>query len=456
MKKLLSVLLLTLVLALGGLVACGEKPAEEKKDDPVVPTTYTVAFEVDGARYDTKKVKEGETISGTVADPTKSGFDFDGWTLNGEKVDIYTYKVNSNVTFVAAFTEKAAEDPDDNTNYFNVYIQVNGTYLTQPEAETFRDRFLATLSEEEAAITRFYIKDADKTGFAEFIAAAKDVDAVIGGNSPLKDFDYNAEYTTLDGTNLTPNVAAGHFTSTNRKIIIMTATDSLELAVKLYNFATVAYVDDTVNLTVTVHGDTDEVTTLTDSEMKIAMPTITVAEDKVFKGFATAENGEVALVKAVDAELTYNDVKDLVADGATALDLYPVIADKPTENPGLSVYIQVQSKYLTQTEAETLRDRFIAILTKAEAEKVIFHIENANADAFTKIIEDASDVDVVIGGNSPLKNFPLYTETQLANAGPGHFANDSRKVIIHEKANDIVLAEKLYTFVTMDYNVDAE
>lgn len=109
MRKLLPILLLALCLALGGLVAC-DKPTDGKEDEPSTPTTYTVAFEVDGVRHATKIVNAGEKITGEVVNPSKTGFDFDYWTLNGEEVDVYDYVVNANVTFVAHFTEKSVDD----------------------------------------------------------------------------------------------------------------------------------------------------------------------------------------------------------------------------------------------------------------------------------------------------------------------------------------------------------
>ena len=41
-----------------------------------------------------------------------------------------------------------------------------------------------------------------------------------------------------------------------------------------------------INLSVTVHGDTDITTVLDDKDDVVEMPTITVAEGKLFKGFA--------------------------------------------------------------------------------------------------------------------------------------------------------------------------
>lgn len=455
MKKILIALALVFALILGGCNACA--PTTEPEEP--APTTYTVAFEVDGSRYLTKRVEAGGSVTGTVANPSKDGYDFDFWTLNGAQVDVFTYVVNSDVTFVAQFTAISSEpeEPEqpeepDTTNYFNIYIQVYSTNLTQAEAETFKSRFEATLSADELALTRFHIETGDSTVFKPIIENAADVDAVIGGNNPLNSFTAHA-----DGP--ITNVAAGHFASTNRKVIIYGDTDSLELAAKLYAFATTEYVDPSsavIDLTVTVHGDTDAITHLTDGDTLVTIPNVTIADGKEFKGWATTADGDVELNVLLTAELKYNDVKDLVEGEATTLELYPVIRDIPTVNPGFSLYIQVNGNYLTQTEAETLRDRFLATLSADEQARVICHIEDADKTTFAATITGADDVDAVVGGNDPLKNFTAHADGPLANAGTGHFASTNRKVIIYGSTNDLDLATKLYNFVTGNYVAEAE
>ena len=115
-----------------------------------------------------------------------------------------------------------------------------------------------------------------------------------------------------------------------------------------------------IDLTVTVHGDTVITTTLDDAEDVIEMPVITIPEGKLFKGFATSEDGEVVLDVAKDATLKYADVKGLVAEGANTLDLYPVFADKPVVLDDLVAYVQVNGTNLTEAEAKLLQARFQA------------------------------------------------------------------------------------------------
>lgn len=66
--------------------------------------SYTVAFDVDGGTEVASQTVEYLGKLQTVADPTKTGYTFGGWTLNGEDVDLSTYEVTGNVTFVAKWT----------------------------------------------------------------------------------------------------------------------------------------------------------------------------------------------------------------------------------------------------------------------------------------------------------------------------------------------------------------
>ena len=114
MKKLKLVFAVTMAFLMLLSVACGgaavpenitpEDDTKEPETPPVV-ITYTVNFSVDGEIFATKTVEQGKTLTDTVADPEKDGFTFDYWTLNGREINIYTYVVNSDITFVASFTE---------------------------------------------------------------------------------------------------------------------------------------------------------------------------------------------------------------------------------------------------------------------------------------------------------------------------------------------------------------
>ena len=85
----------------GGSVAI---TANIVKDETPVENTYTVTFDSNGGgSVASQPVKEGEKAV-KPADPTRSGYTFKGWYLNGVKYDFDT-PVTGNITLVAKWTE---------------------------------------------------------------------------------------------------------------------------------------------------------------------------------------------------------------------------------------------------------------------------------------------------------------------------------------------------------------
>jgi hypothetical protein len=94
MKKKLFGAIAAFVLSMS-LVGCGPTNPTSAPTDPGATTvpikkTYTVAFEVDGARYKTSKVKEGEKITDSIPNPSKEGYKFDGWFDGDYQLDFET------------------------------------------------------------------------------------------------------------------------------------------------------------------------------------------------------------------------------------------------------------------------------------------------------------------------------------------------------------------------------
>lgn len=203
----------------------------------------------------------------------------------------------------------------------------------------------------------------------------------------------------------------------------------------------------TIDLSVTVHGDSAVTTVLESKEKAVDLPTITVPEGKQFSGFATEENGEVVLNVSLHATLKYDDLKSLVVEGENTLHLYPVFIDRPVEENDLVVSIQTHSGNLPTYEASLLAARFVSTL---DDQTVKFNFIDADAATFTAAIENDPTVDVVIGGNNPIKNFETYAEGPLANAGGKHFVNTSRKVAVLSGVDSqhADLAMRFYRFVT--------
>lgn len=83
---------LTLVLSLVVLTSCKKK--------------FTVTFNSNGGTAVAEvEVKKGEKVE-KPADPTREGFEFEGWTLDGELYN-FNQEVNSNITLIAKWKEKS-------------------------------------------------------------------------------------------------------------------------------------------------------------------------------------------------------------------------------------------------------------------------------------------------------------------------------------------------------------
>ena len=86
--------------------------------------TYTVTFTVDGTTYTTSTVNSGDMVT-SPADPTKSGYTFVEWQLNGSAYNFNT-PVTSNLTLTAYFTL--------DTNYVVTFTVDGATYTTSTVA----------------------------------------------------------------------------------------------------------------------------------------------------------------------------------------------------------------------------------------------------------------------------------------------------------------------------------
>lgn len=84
------------------LVAKWNKISEQPK--PEEPKKYTVTFDSNGgSSINSQSITEGNTAS-IPSNPTKNGYTFVGWTLNGSTYN-FSSKVNSNITLVAKWEE---------------------------------------------------------------------------------------------------------------------------------------------------------------------------------------------------------------------------------------------------------------------------------------------------------------------------------------------------------------
>ncbi len=488
-KKLLPFLGIACFALMIGVSGCNDKSGQSQSggDTQPIQKTYTVAFEVDGARYLTLKVKDGEHIpADQVGTPTKEGFKFVGWYEGTTLVDLAEYVVTKNVTLTAHFEEDSGPQlsVDDVKEQGKTYYLVMGwwettameddgvtpkvtSHMTRPTVRLFYGNLIKYLkatgaTDDNIANIQFRNYSSDTVAnMGAAINADGDVDIMIGvGNNinsaagvALYNSSNDYKFQTPMGEGPTQRYVACTSVATTLGVSTydwLKGTDAGKAAfVRELTDAEIeaSLVPEEINLAVTVHGDTDVTTTLTDKNTAITMPTITVAEGKQFEGFATTQNAEEAQLKvAKNATLKYDDVKDLVAEGANTLDLYPVIKDAPVVEEDLIVYVQVQGSNLRLGEAKLLEARYKA----AHADKNIkFNLcEVSSGSEFTTAIGD-NPVDVIIGGNSPVDGYPKDDLGPTANVGAKHFQSANRKVIISSKvaAGHKTLAKDLYDFV---------
>ena len=105
----------------------------------VVPTTYTVTFDSNGGSAVTAQTIEAGQKATKPADPTKDGYDFKGWTLNGSAYD-FNSAVNGNITLVATWEQQQVAP----TTY-TVTFDSNGGSVTPASAVTDADGKLDSL-----------------------------------------------------------------------------------------------------------------------------------------------------------------------------------------------------------------------------------------------------------------------------------------------------------------------
>ena len=479
-KKLLSLLILPLfALTLGACKDAGKESVQPVSPaSNVITKSYTVAFEVDGERFRTCRVKEGEKITESIPNPSKEGYRFVGWYNGDTLIDLETFIVTENVTLTAKFELVNQDDVlnvDDVKDASKSYYLVLGWWevndpdepdkvtsgLTRDSVRLFYANLIKYLKatgatdDEIAAISFRNYSSKTVSDMGDMIVADGDVDLMIGVGVNIFSKSAAEPYNTTDDSKF--DTPMGEKT---RYVAIM--KDASDLAKRVYDWldlteagrksflaeltdeeieaSLVPVEPEEINLTVVVHGDTDETTVIDDKDDVVTMPTITVPEGSRFKGFALEEGGEVVLKVAINAKLTYADLKELAGD-KEQLDLYPVFEEITTD---LDVYIQVNGDYLKQAEAELLAARFIDANPNKE---IKFNIINGNASAFSTAV--GNDGDVLIGGDNPLKNYEAHEDGALVVAGAKHFANTSREVMIRKSVAEshVDLAKSLYNFV---------
>ena len=96
---------------------------------------YDVKFMVDNAEHNAQIVTSGTTAT-VPTEPTKSGYEFDGWSLNGvDIVDVTQQTVTANVTYYAVFTQLHTVTFIYEDDTIDTQTVRNGEYATDVDVE---------------------------------------------------------------------------------------------------------------------------------------------------------------------------------------------------------------------------------------------------------------------------------------------------------------------------------
>ena len=427
-KKFLGLLTLLAALTLAGCAQPAKQSQSQQggQSSAVVTNRHTIKFENNGERVATEIVKDGEKLTKEQvpsAPRAPEGYEFVGWAIEGDEVvDPTTVEITADITFHAVFQKEAegglsvddvkeagkdyylvlgwweVNDPDDPTKVTS--------HLTKATVRLFYQNVIdylkaAGATDENIANIQFRnYSTATVAQMGEKINADADVDIMIGvGNNinstagvSLYDGSNDYKFQTPMGDGTARYVACTSYAS---ELGVSTYTWLKNTDAGIASFVRELTAEEIaqslvpvdLDFKVTVHGDTDVVTTLHTKDDKVTMPEITVPEDKNFKGFALTSGGEVVLDVAKDATLKYDDLKDLVAEGVKTIDLYPVFEAKPVVLDDLVVYVQINGNNLKLPEAKLLEARFNSTLT---TEKVKFNFVEGDAATFKAAIGDDS------------------------------------------------------------------
>ncbi|MDE5601878.1 MAG: leucine-rich repeat protein [Clostridia bacterium] len=118
MKKRVLALLVCLILIIAvttTLVACDKQTGGDNKPGGDTPKSYTVTFEGEGIEIPAKTVVDGQTVE-QPTDPTRTGYDFDGWFDIGGGVFDFDSTISQDTKITAKWT----------ANTYTVTLDVDG------------------------------------------------------------------------------------------------------------------------------------------------------------------------------------------------------------------------------------------------------------------------------------------------------------------------------------------
>ena len=133
MKKLQKTLLFVLALTLVALALSACQPTDNTDD---AKTKYTVTFDLDGGVGDditSQQVEEGTKLSLDKFVPTKDGYTFEGWMLDGEVVTEITVTADVTVKAKWGAIYEVELNPDGTYALAGINTHVDGDTLVLPE-----------------------------------------------------------------------------------------------------------------------------------------------------------------------------------------------------------------------------------------------------------------------------------------------------------------------------------
>lgn len=507
MKKLFSYLIMLIVFTCT-IVACGGNTDSSKNNantssSSVQPATkYTVQFYVEDTLYKTMKIEENTVIGASnVANPIKENFSFVSWVdKDNNEINLDTYKVTGALKLYATFEEIITDDTlivNGTKEEGKEYYLVVGWWETTDVLEDGSPKITSSLTVDTVRLfyanLNLYLKaygatdeqidavqfrDYSTVGVAEMgelVNGDNDVDLLIGvGNN----INSTAKVSLFEGNEGKQKAKMG--TQGLERYVALPIHDSMNnVAISVFDWiktevGQTAFLNpltaedivvapertDDIDVTVTIHGLTGEptVTNLKSKQDLINVPAIEVEAGYKFLGYATTQDAtKEEVAAAVGAALTYANIKDLLGD-KTEIELYPVIIEEVINTDyDLVVYVNVtSSSNISAAEANLFADRFEDSLTEEKNINYVWVTEGKADDFTTRINKDldaGETIDVIVGGNKSVSKFTAVEEAYgVASCGAGHFADDSRKIMVLNNcaSTHIELAKAFYTFMTSE------
>ena len=124
----------------GELTFTSDSVKKTGEEEPAKPTIYTVKFS--GSDVADMKVVSGTVI--TLPTPTKDGYTFKGWTLDGSAINTATYEIKADTTFTAVW-ERDSGSSGSSTSAVTAPKADHGTVTVSPKRASKGDTVTVTV-----------------------------------------------------------------------------------------------------------------------------------------------------------------------------------------------------------------------------------------------------------------------------------------------------------------------